>query len=230
MKKQIKDFEKKIKINFKNEDVLENAFVHRSYLNENPGFHLENNERLEFLGDAVLELAATRYLFDEYNKPEGELTALRSALVRGRNLAEISDNMGVFECLYLSTGERNGSEKARSLILANCLEAIIGAIYLDLGYPTADNFIKKQIIEPRISAVIDQKLYIDAKSHFQERIQEVQKITPVYRVLSEEGPDHNKKFVSGVYIEEKLVAKGEGSSKNASEQDAAINAALKLKL
>lgn len=218
--------EKKIGLKFKNHDLLNKAFVHRSYLNEN-NIAEESNERLEFLGDAVLELVVTEYLFEKYQKNEGELTAIRSALVRGKNLSEIAGTLGIFDCLFLSAGERKSSEKAKGLILANALEALIGAIYLDQGYEKAQKFILTHIAS-KADLVLKDKLYIDAKSELQERIQELQKITPHYRVLKEEGPDHNKKFTSGVYIGDQLVAEGNGSSKNAAEQDAASNALNQL--
>ncbi len=221
---KIKELGKKLSLSFKNFNLFQNAFVHRSYLNENPGFTLPNNERLEFLGDAVLELVVTKYLFEKFPNPEGELTALRSALVRGKNLSEISIELGVFECLYLSSGEEKGSDKARGLILANCLEAIIGAIYLDSGFDSAKVFIEINIINRKIESILDDKLYIDPKSEFQEIVQELHKVTPIYRIISESGPDHDKAFISGAYIEDKLIAKGMGSSKSISEQEAAKEA------
>lgn len=219
----IKKLVDKLNLKLNNFDIFENAFVHRSYLNEHPKFHLDNNERLEFLGDAVLELVTTRYLYDNYQKPEGELTALRSALVRGKNLSQIAQELEVEQCLYLSSGEAQGSPKAKSLILANALEAIIGSIYLDLGYDVARGFIEKYILK-NISKIIDERLYIDAKSSFQEKSQEKFKLTPQYKVLDQSGPDHNKIFKSGVFLEDKMVATGEGSSKNSAEQEAAKNA------
>jgi len=219
----IKALSEKFKLNFNNFDIFENAFVHRSYLNENQQFKLPNNERLEFLGDAVLELAVTKYLYENFESPEGELTAIRSALVRGKNLSEISNKLGVFDCLYLSSGEKKGSEKARGLILANCFEAILGAIYLDLGMGSAEKFIREHVIDQSIRKILDEKLYVDAKSELQELIQEKAKVTPVYKTISESGPDHNKAFESGVYVHEKMIGKGKGSSKNAAEQEAARN-------
>jgi ribonuclease-3 len=210
-----------VEIKTDNLKIFLNAFVHRSYLNENPKFDIENNERLEFLGDAVLELSVTKYLFDNYDKQEGELTALRSALVRGKNLSDIGASLGLIDCLLLSAGEKNSSEKARSLIVANALEAFIGAIYIDKGYDEADAFIKKQIVDKNIETIIKEKLYIDAKSEFQEKVQEKLKVTPKYMVLEQSGPDHNKIFICGVYTNDKLVAKAEGSSKNIAEQNAA---------
>lgn len=222
---KIKELAKKTNIRFNNFDIFRNAFVHRSYLNENPRFDLDNNERLEFLGDAVLELVATEYLFNAYkNKSEGELTSIRSALVRGNNLSRVGSEIGVDNRIYLSSGERNGSDKARSLIIANCLEAIVGAIYIDSGYEQAKKFTMNYIILPSIKEIMKDKLYIDSKSEFQEKIQEHFKITPTYRVLSEEGPDHNKKFISAVYIDDKKIAEGHGTSKSRAEEQAAKKA------
>jgi ribonuclease-3 len=221
----IKELAKKTNIRFNNFDIFRNAFVHRSYLNENPRFELDNNERLEFLGDAVLELVATEYLYNAYkDKSEGELTSIRSALVRGNNLSQVGSEISVDSCIYLSSGEKNGSVKARSLIIANCIEAIIGAIYIDSGYEQAKKFTVDYIISPSIKEIMKDKLYIDSKSEFQEKIQERYKITPTYRVLSEEGPDHNKKFISAVYINDKKIAVGHGTSKARAEEQAAKKA------
>jgi len=215
-------------LKFKDPELFENAFVHRSYLNENPRFKLENNERLEFLGDAVLELAVTRYLFEKFaRKPEGELTLLRSALVRGKNLSQIGKELGVFECLYLSAGERKGSARARELILANALEAMIGAIYLDLGFERAEKFVRDYVAQ-NIDEIVSAGSHIDAKSLFQEKIQEKFKITPNYKILEESGPDHNKVFTSGVFIGGEVVAEGQGPSRGQAEQEAAEVALKKM--
>lgn len=227
-KNKVEDLLRRTGITARDIKLYLTAFVHRSYLNEKPKFELENNERLEFLGDAVLELAVTKYLFDKYNKPEGELTSLRSALVRGKNLSDIGSELGLIDCLLLSAGERNASDKAKGLILANALEAFIGAIYLDAGFELADSFIRKFVIKKNIDKIIKEKLYIDAKSELQELIQEKYKITPRYSVIEESGPDHNKTFISGVYVEDKMVAQSSGSSKNQAEQNAAELALKKL--
>ncbi len=224
--KNIEGLEKKLKIKFKNRELLHKAFVHRSYLNENK-IAEESNERLEFLGDAVLELVVTEYLFEKYQKNEGELTAIRSALVRGRHLSEIADSLKIYDCLFLSIGEKKSSEKAKGLILANALEAFIGAIYLDQGYEVVKNFIISNIAS-HVEKILEEKLYIDSKSELQEKIQERDKVTPHYRVMKEEGPDHNKIFTSAVYIDDELVATGQGSSKNTAEQAAAYAALDKL--
>jgi len=222
-KKSIEKFIKKADINIAANDLM-TAFVHRSYLNESKDSNLENNERLEFLGDAVLELVCTEFLFDKYSdKPEGELTALRSALVRGRNLSDVAENLGIFDCLYLSRGESRATGKARGLIMANTMEAVIGALYKVSGLEEAKSFIKRHILNI-IDSIISDKLYIDSKSDFQEKVQEKYKVTPHYKVEEEDGPDHNKLFISGVYIGTKLISKGQGTSKNAAEQDAAKKA------
>ncbi|MDH4358554.1 MAG: ribonuclease III [Candidatus Berkelbacteria bacterium] len=217
----------KLNLEFKNPDLFRNAFVHRSYLNENKDFNLENNERLEFLGDAVLELVVTEHLYEKFKMPEGKLTALRSALVRGKNLSYIARKLRLLDHIYLSAGEKAGSDKAKDLILANCLEAVIGAIYLDLGYEQTKKFIENSLL-PTLDKIIDEKLYLDAKSEFQEKVQEEMKVTPFYKVHQEQGPDHNKSFTSGVYVNDELVATGDGASKSESEERAARAALEKL--
>lgn len=224
------EFEKKLNIKFKDRDLLEQVFVHRSYLNENPNFKLDHNERLEFLGDAVLELIVTEYLYKHYDNAEGELTNWRSALVKGDTLSELSHKIDLEEYLLLSRGEQKCNGKSRQLILANTLEALIGAIYLDQGFETSQKFIGKYLIQPKLKHIIENKLYIDAKSHLQEVIQEKMSVTPNYSVIHESGPDHNKMFVCGVYINRDLFSQGEGSSKNEAEQSAARHALEKLGL
>jgi len=223
----MKDFsslEKKLKIKFKKKDLLTQAFCHRSYLNENPKFSLDNNERLEFLGDAVLELVITEHLYKNYPaKPEGELTNWRAALVNSKMLAKISQGLGLSEYLLLSKGEEKEGGKARQYILANTLEALIGALYLDAGYKSCQSFIKKYVIE-ELPHILEAELYRDAKSSFQEESQERMKITPAYKVLEEKGPDHAKHFTIGVFLGKDLVAKGEGSSKQEAEEAAAKKA------
>jgi ribonuclease-3 len=227
MRKKIDELEKKIKVNFKDKDLLKQALIHRSYLNENPSETLNHNERLEFLGDAVLELVVTDYLYENYSNPEGELTNWRSSLVNAQIMGRIAEEIGINDFLYLSRGESKDTGKARQAILANALEAIIGAIYLDAGYETArvfiDNFMLVELPE-----IIENKLYRDSKSLFQEASQEKAGITPNYQVLSESGPDHSKIFRVGVYLRKELVTEGEGSSKQEAEQSAAENA-LKVK-
>lgn len=223
----MKDFsllEKKLFLQFKNKDLLTQAFVHRSYLNENPGFHLDQNERLEFLGDAVLELVITEHLYKDYpDKAEGELTNWRAALVNARMLTSVAEEIGFNDFLLLSRGETKELGKARQYILANTFEAFIGSIYLDLGYQTAEQFIKKHLLK-RLPDIIQKKLYKDAKSQFQEEAQEKIGITPMYKVMKEWGPDHKKRFSVGVFLKEDIVAEGEGDSKQEAEEEAAKQA------
>ncbi len=220
MTKDLSKFEKKINYNFKDEKLLRQVFVHRSYLNENPKFPLDHNERLEFLGDAVLELVVTEYLYKNFQNPEGELTNLRSALVKGAMLSHIASDLEMQDYLYLSRGEAKSEGKSRQLILANAFEALIGAIYLDAGYKIAQEFVTQFLIL-HLTNIIENKLYLDPKSHLQELSQEQLGLTPIYNVISEVGPDHAKKFKVGCYIGEKLYGSGEGSSKQNAEAEAA---------
>jgi ribonuclease-3 len=216
-----------IGVTFKNKKLLTQAVVHRSYLNEHPEFELDHNERLEFLGDAVLELVVTEYLYKNYPNPEGELTNWRASLVNGTTLANIAIKLGIEQFLFLSKGEsRDKNSKARFYILANAMEAIIGAIYLDTGIVQARKFIEKHIIS-ELSAILDQKLYIDAKSLFQEKAQDILGITPNYRVISAVGPDHAKTFKIGLYLDKELIATGTGSSKQEAQTDAAREGLIK---
>ncbi len=201
--------------------LLAEALTHRSYLNEHRGYAGAHNERLEFLGDAVLELASTDFLFKKFPaKPEGELTSYRAALVNTVSLSESAQTLGVGEFLLLSKGEAKDTGRARDVILADAFEAIIGALYLDAGYSAAEAFILKNICA-KIDEVIAKRAYQDAKSRFQEVAQEKRGITPNYETLSEVGPDHAKVFTVGVFIGEKGIAKGEGKSKQEAEQAAA---------
>lgn len=226
--KDISSLEKIIDTNFKDANLLKQALVHRSYLNENPSFKLEHNERLEFLGDAVLELIVTEYLYNKYPNPEGELTNWRASLVNANSMADVAREIGLEDYLYLSRGEsKEKNTKARDYILANALEALIGAMYLDLGYESSSKFIHRFIIS-KLDFILEHKLYLDAKTKFQEAVQEKIGITPSYRVLGEAGPDHNKEFTVGAYIGEELIAEGIGSSKQEAETSAA-GAALKEK-
>jgi len=218
--------EENIGIRFKNKKLLQQAFVHRSFLNENPGAKLQHNERLEFLGDAVLELAVTKNLFNNYPNPEGELTTWRAALVNSKMLSEIATGFGFNDFLLLSKGESQDMGRARQFILANTFEALIGAIYLDQGFEAAEEFIKKHIF-CHLPEIIEKKLYLDPKSHFQEKAQEKVGITPTYKILKEEGPDHCKTFLVGVYLNDELIAKGKGPSKQAAQVKAAENAIKK---
>lgn len=213
--------EKKLKLKFKNKDLLTQAFIHRSYLNENPDFRLNHNERLEFLGDAILELVVTEHLFQKYpKKSEGELTNWRAALVNAKMLARLAQEIGLNEFLLLSRGEAKELGKARQYILANTFEAFIGSLYLDQGYEVCQKFIKKHLIK-ELPKIIEERLFEDAKSLFQEEAQERVSITPTYKVIKEWGPDHAKHFVIGVFLKKELVAQGEGSSKQEAEEAAA---------
>lgn len=228
LEERYQQLEEKISIKFKDLDLIDTAFVHKSYLNENRDKKTEHNERLEFLGDAVLELVVTEFLYKQFpEKNEGELTNWRSALVKGANLAIIAKDLNLGSYLYLSRGEELSNGREKDYILANTVECIIGAIYLDQGYEVSHQFIHKFVID-RLETILEKKLHIDAKSHFQELAQEKLNITPEYRLVSEEGPDHDKTFRMGAYLEEELIADGQGSSKQKAEQDAARNA-LKAK-
>jgi ribonuclease-3 len=222
----INEFQQRLGLEFKDPSLLERAFVHRSYLNEHPKLGLEQNERLEFLGDAVLELVVTDYLYSNYPNPEGDLTNWRSALVKTESLSETAAQLGVGELLKLSRGEAKGNERSRALISANCVEAIIGAIYLDQGYEAARTFITANIIA-RLPHILEVGSWVDPKSKFQEISQEREGFTPIYKVLEESGPDHDKVFVVGVYVGDKLMGKGQGSSKQLAQQVAADNALTK---
>ncbi|MCK9185928.1 ribonuclease III [Candidatus Gracilibacteria bacterium] len=223
------DIEEKIGITFKDKKLLENAFIHRSFINEHKKEGLIDNERLEFLGDAVLELAATTYLFEKNpENKEGELTALRAALVRGKNLASVAEELNLGKYLFLSHGEEKSGGRKKKYILANTLESLIGAIYLEHGYAKAEKFINKFILTG-LDEIVEKGLHIDEKSLFQEICQEKEEFTPYYELVEESGPDHDKKFIMGVYIREKLIAKGIGSSKQKAENDAAKNALKVLK-
>ncbi|MBI2410138.1 ribonuclease III [Candidatus Kaiserbacteria bacterium] len=215
-------FAQKIGVRFNNPALLIEAVTHRSYLNEHREFPGSHNERLEFLGDAVLELAATDFLFKKFPaKPEGELTSYRAALVNTSSLAESARALDLNECLLLSKGEARDTGRARDVILADAFEAVIGAIYLDQGYAAAEAFIVQNLF-PKIDEVITTRAYQDAKSRFQEMAQDKRGVTPNYETLSEEGPDHAKLFTVGLFVGREEVARGEGASKQEAEQKAAV--------
>lgn len=223
----MKDFSKlenRLEIKFKNSDYLRQAMVHRSYLNEHPNFGLPHNERLEFLGDAVLEIIVTEYLFNHYpTTPEGDLTNWRASLVNFKMLSTVAHELKIEEFLYLSRGEaKDQNSKARQYILANAMEALIGAIYLDQGIRLAKKVVKS-IILSKLDNILANQLYLDPKSKFQEKSQELYGITPHYKVINESGPDHAKTFEVGLYLNEELVAKAKGASK----QEAQVAAAEK---
>lgn len=206
---------------FKDRGLILQALTHRSYLNEHSDFPYTHNERLEFLGDAVLELIVTEHLFKNFANPEGELTNWRAALVNAKTLAGIATQLQFEEYLLLSKGEqRDAGTKARMYILANAIEAIIGAVYLDGGIPAAEKFIHRHILS-HLEFILRNELYVDPKSKFQETAQELLGVTPVYKVLEEKGPDHNKEFTVGVFLEKALVAVGRGTSKQEAQVAAA---------
>ena len=221
-----KKFEKKMGVEFKDPSLLKRACTHRSYLNENKGAGLEHNERLEFLGDAVLELVVTSFLFKKFpDRNEGDLTSYRSALVNTHSLSKAALHLGVDEYLLLSRGESKDTGRARSIIHADAIEALIGAVYLDQGYNAAANFISNQLLEViDIDEIVEKKLWLDAKSRFQEKAQEETGLTPSYKTLKETGPDHSKSFTLGVFLGDVQVALGVGLSKQEAEQKAAEKA------
>lgn len=227
--KDLKDLQKKLGVKFKDESLLKQALVHRSYLNENPSFETGHNERLEFLGDAVLELVVTEFLYLKFtDRPEGDLTSWRASLVNSKMLYEITPDLGIEEFLYLSKGEaRDKNKKSRQFILADAVEAIIGAIYLDQGMEVAKKFILENIIS-RLDKILANQTFLDPKSCFQEKAQEARGITPHYEILKEEGPDHDKIFTVGLYLGEELICEGQGSSKQEAQVQAATTGIKKL--
>ena len=221
-------FETQIGVTFKNKDLLAQAFIHRSFLNENPGLGLEHNERLEFLGDAVLELAVTDFLYKTYpTSPEGELTSFRAALVNAVTIAEVAQAINMNDYLFLSRGEAKDTGKARQYILANAFEALLGSVYLDQGYDAAEKFIERFLYD-RAHDVVKKKLWRDSKSLVQEMAQEHVGVTPSYKVVRESGPDHDKHFTIGIFFGSEKIAEGKGHSKQEGEQ-AAARAALEAK-
>ncbi|MBD3270029.1 ribonuclease III [Candidatus Peregrinibacteria bacterium] len=228
IKERYQNLQKKLKIEFKNFELLDLAFVHKSYLNEHKSSKNGHNERLEFLGDAVLELVVTEYLYKKYpDQEEGVLTNWRAALVKGKHLAEISTELDLGLYLYLSRGEERSGGRKKNYILANVLEALIGAIYLDKGYKKTQKFIE-EIIIARLEDILAEGTHIDAKSKFQEIAQEKLGITPAYHFVKEEGPDHDKIFTMALYLENQKISEGSGTSKQKAEQEAANNG-LKIK-
>lgn len=220
-KEDFTDLEATLEVTFENKDILRQALVHRSYLNEHPDFPLGHNERLEFLGDAVLELVVTEYLYQNYENPEGELTNWRAALVNSEMLAKLCADLGAEPYLHLSKGEsKDKNSKARKYILANAFEAIIGAIYLDQGWDAAKVFVTGRVLA-ELPRILKHRLYIDPKSRFQEAAQEHLGITPSYKVLAETGPDHEKEFEVGVFLGKEQVAVGKGTSKQEAQVAAA---------
>lgn len=225
-----KDFsilENSLNIYFQNKNLLIQAFIHRSYINENSGVKLGHNERLEFLGDAVLELVSTNFLYHKFTDlAEGELTSYRAALVNTKSISEIAKNLNFNDYLFLSKGESKDFGKARLSILADTYEAFIGAVFLDKGYNEAKDFIEKTLLIHTDEIIMAGK-YKDAKSVVQEKSQDILSVTPSYKVLSESGPDHDKKFIVGIYFADEKIAEGGGKSKQEAETDAATNAIIK---
>lgn len=225
--KDFTQFETRTGIRFKDTNLLQQAFTHRSYLNEHPKQKIEHNERLEFLGDAVLELAVTNYLYNRFpEKPEGEMTSYRAALVNTIMLSEVSLGLGFNDLLLLSRGEAKDTGKARQYILANTYEAVVGALFIDQGYARTEKFIA-DFLFPRLEGVLTNQTWQDAKSKFQEVAQEKVSVTPSYTVLEESGPDHDKHFLVGVFLGEEEAGRGEGKSKQEAEQNAAQDALQK---
>jgi ribonuclease-3 len=223
---KISKLEEKIGITFKNKDFLLQALTHRSYINENPKWYLNHNERLEFLGDAVLELAVTEHLYNTFPNPEGEMTNWRAALVNANMLAKISAEFDLNDFVLLSRGEAKDTGRARQYILANAIEALIGAIYLDQGFEPSKKFIEKFVLT-KLGEIIEKRLYRDSKSLFQEKAQEKVGVTPTYEVIKEWGPDHARNFKVGVYLDKELIGEGEGPSKQDAQQVAAEEALKK---
>lgn len=223
----LEEFENTIGIQFTNKGLLNQAFIHRSFINENPRTGLEHNERLEFLGDAVLELVVTEYLYETFpHQNEGDLTAYRSSLVNAVTLGSVADTLSFNNMLKLSKGEAKDVSRARSSILADAYEAFVGALYLDQGYILTKSFIARTLLV-KTDEIIRKGLFRDAKSFVQEKSQEILGITPLYKVLQEEGPDHDKLFNVGIYFGEEMIADGIGKSKQEAETVAAKNALAK---
>ena len=218
----------KLGFEFTNLDLLITALTHRSYVNEHRKSVHHHNERLEFLGDAVLELAVTEYLFTHFSEPEGILTAWRAALVRTESIGDAGDKLGYCPLIRMSKGEKNGSERAHVQILANAFEAVIGAIYLERGFDDARDFIHKHIIV-KLDGILESGSWRDPKSYLQEISQRVDNQTPIYKVLSEEGPDHDKVFTLGVFVGDNMMGRGIGPSKQVAQQQAARAAIAKYK-
>ena len=224
MEERFQEFEEKIGVIFNNKKIIQEAFTHRSFINENKEVGVPHNERMEFLGDAVLELVVTDFLYREYpDKNEGELTSIRAALVNTQSISEGAKMWEMNKYLLLSKGEAKDTGKARDYILANSFESVIGAIYLDRGYETAYGFIKKSLFH-KTKNIVEEELWKDAKSRLQEKAQEVVNITPSYKVVNEEGPDHDKQFTVGVFLKDEKITEGIGSSKQEAEQLAAQSA------
>jgi len=223
------DFSKnRLGFDFNDIDLLITAFTHRSYVNEHKKSTTTHNERLEFLGDAVLELVATDFLYNNYDRPEGILTSWRAALVRTESIGEAAERLGFLSLIRMSRGEKHGSDRAHSVIIADAFEAVIGAIYLDQGYSAAEKFIEDNILS-KMQTILDAESWRDPKSHLQELAQRNDNQTPSYKVLKEEGPDHDKTFTLGVFVNNRRIGIGTGHSKQEAQTAAAQQAIKKYK-
>jgi ribonuclease-3 len=230
MGSQYKDLEKKINVSFKDKDLLSNVFIHRSYLNEHKNFTLPSFERLEFLGDSVLSLITSVYLFKNYDKlKEGDYTEIKSAIVKTGSLAEAADHLGLNQYLMLSHGEEKGGGRDNKNILADCFEALIGAIFLDQSFEAAYEFVGEFLFKRKLDFIVKNELYLSAKSRLQELIQGKYKTTPKYVVLEEKGPEHKRVFKIGVYFKSKRLGSGVAMSKKEAEEKSAQNAFDNLK-
>ncbi len=227
--KDLTELQTVLSVAFNSQELLKNAFTHRSYINETNDTDMEHNERLEYLGDAVLELIVTRYLFDRFPElPEGQLTAYRAALVRTETLSKLALDLGFNDYLLLSKGEARDIGRARNYILANTFEAFVGALYLDNGYGVAQEFVVAHIA-PLVDIVIEKSLWRDAKSYVQEKAQEILSVTPTYEMVNHKGPDHDKVFVVEIKFGDDSIATGEGPSKQEAQQEAARKALEKMR-
>lgn len=219
------EFEKTIGVTFTDKSLLCQALTHRSYGNENPSHKIDDNERLELLGDSVIELVTIEYLFRRFpQEREGRLTAYRMALVSGAALAKVGEDLGISRCLLMAVGQSREVGKSRDVLAANAVEALVAAVHLDQGFEASKNFVLRHVVIPRMRAVIEGRLWTDPKSQFQELAQERFKVTPHYKVLRESGLPHEKVFLVGLYLGESLVIEGSGRSKQEAEQKAAKNA------
>lgn len=221
--------EKNLKIKIKNKDLFLESLIHRSFLNENKDCKLAHNERLEFLGDACIELAVSEYLYSNLDLPEGDLTNIRAMLVNREQLSRIGKSLALKDLILMSKGQAKNGGKALDVIISNAFEAVVGAIFLEFKYAKAKSFIARTVIKPNIKSILDSKLFKDPKTYFQEKAQEVYKITPEYKTLRAWGPDHAKNFEVGVYVGDELIASSVGNSKQEAERSAAFMALKKKK-
>lgn len=230
MNTNLQELEQKINIHFKNKTLLQNVFIHRSYLNEHRDSELPSNEKLEFLGDSVLSLATSIYLYQNYaHLAEGDYTDIKAAIVRTESLAEVAKNLDLGSYLYLSKGEEKGEGREKTNILADCFEALIAAIFIDQGFETAFQFITRYLYKDKLKHIVESKLYMSPKSRLQELTQASYKNLPTYVLSSSTGPEHKKEFVVDVIVNGEKVAEGRGKSKKQAEEDAAQNALEKMK-